>query len=88
VRAQVIDPVGGAWRAEQEALPVLTAELGEPFELDRALDSLGDDGQAERVGELDYRRDDRSVILRSIDGTNEESIDLHLADRESAQLLE
>ena len=70
------------------ALRVVAAEGGDGGQRLRVLDALRHDLEAERVGELDGRADDRAAAAVRGDVGDERAVDLELVDREVAQVGE
>src|SRR5207302_7626408 len=86
------EPAGDLGRdyrpAEIEALHVVTPVGGEPFERGAVLDAFGDDADAEAVGQLDDRTDDRRVVLVVEHVDDERLVDLDLVHGEALEVPE
>ena len=66
---------------EQEALQLVAAHLHQHLLLALVLDALGDDLEAERVGELDDRVDDGARVGAVLEVLDEAAVDLELLGR-------
>src|SRR4051794_10644841 len=73
---------------EEVALRALAAEALERLELLDGLDALGDRAEAEAVGDVDDRRDDRGVVLLGAEPVDERAVDLDRVDRDALQARE
>src|SRR4051812_39253656 len=74
--------------AQEEALHLLASEAAQGGQLLRTLDALGDDGETQRVPELDDRPEEH-VALRVATGTiDEHLVDLQHVDGEGPQVVE
>src|ERR1700730_12575128 len=84
-RGETMEGVGRAGWGEEEALGPVTAEVFEDVKLLGGLDTFGDDGQAEGVGELDDRGSDRLFSFIAFKFVDEGPVDLHKVERELAE---
>ena len=82
---QALEVVRRQRAADEEALRVVAAEVAQAVPRGRRLDALGDDGQAEALGERDGRLDDRGVAVVLVHVEDEVLVDLQLVD---GQVLE
>ncbi|ESU47394.1 hypothetical protein P376_4633 [Streptomyces sp. HCCB10043] len=70
----------------QPALHRVAPQIPQPLPGRVVLDALGDDDQAERVGQVDGAADDLRVLVVDGQPGHEGAVDLQLADREPAQM--
>src|SRR5436190_2395596 len=88
----ISQPSGDRVRLERagdvEALTRVAAERRHPLQRLGRLQTLGDDGAAEVVAELDRRAHYRDVALIGLDPRGERAVDLDLADRQLTQAAE
>src|SRR5829696_1982589 len=74
--------------SEEVALTAVAAHRAEARQLQWRLQALGDDGDAERVPEVDDRLDDRRVLGVEAEPGDEAAIDLDRLDREPLEVRE
>ena len=67
---------------------MVAAHLAEARQLQRRLQALGDDGDAERVAEVDDGLDDRRVLGVEAEAGDEPTVDLDRLDREPLEVRE
>src|SRR4051794_41729764 len=72
-------------RGEQVALRAMAAEALEGLQLLDGLDALGDRAEAEAVGDVDDRTDDRRVVLLGAEAVDERAVDLDGVDRDALE---
>ena len=79
--------VGGRHRARQGVtLDELAAEVDDARPCDLRLDTLGDDAEAEIVGERDRGANDLGVAHLPLEPLDERPVDLELVDRQAFEV--